>query len=59
MSVPSGECVVLQLRRKNVCLATTEQQLEKKDAGLSQAVEKTTELELNLLVMMKYSTHTH
>eukprot|EP00063_Salmo_salar_P003752 XP_013978587.1 PREDICTED: coiled-coil domain-containing protein 18 isoform X4 [Salmo salar] len=38
-----------ELRRKNVCLATTEQQLEKKDAGLSQAVEKTTELELNLL----------
>ncbi|XP_071202064.1 coiled-coil domain-containing protein 18-like isoform X1 [Salvelinus alpinus] len=38
-----------ELRRKNVCLATTEQQLEKKDAGLSQAVEKTTELEQNLL----------
>ncbi|XP_071011242.1 coiled-coil domain-containing protein 18-like [Oncorhynchus clarkii lewisi] len=37
------------LRRKNVCLATTVQQLEKKDAGLSQAVEKTTELEQNLL----------
>lgn len=48
----------MQLRRNNVCLATTVQQLEKKDAGLSQAVEKTTELEQNLLVMVTCSTHT-
>ncbi|CAB1324069.1 unnamed protein product [Coregonus sp. 'balchen'] len=38
-----------ELRRKNVSLAAAEKQLEKKDAGLSQAVEKTTELEQNLL----------